>query len=567
MSQTQTPYQPGADYQSYDINYHLKVDDNIHSVMDLLQPKFEQYREQTAFSLGTHNLSFGQLDEASRRFAAFLQAQGIKKGDRVAIQLPNIWQFPVAMVGCLRAGAVLVNINPMYTHYELAYQLSDSQSIGLIVLEGMTGAYEQLDDAIKGQLNWVVQCSVQGADASSNDIIALMQVGTPTDTAGGAAGESLAALSSPIKFIEILAYYSAQDFVIPQLSKDDLAVLQYTGGTTGQPKGAMLTQNNVWMNVVQCYEVFGEAVESQIEGQVRILNPLPLYHIFSFSVCALLGMYAGWENILVTNPRDMDGVMAILEQKKPHIIPSVNTLFNGMLQHPKFSQLDFSDFQLALGGGTSIIPAVAERWKAITGKNISEGYGMSETGPVVSFNPTSIETFNATVGIPMPLTKVIILDEEGQRCAIGERGEVCVKGPQIMQGYWRKDNQETFTEDGYFKTGDIGFLDEAGFLKLVDRKKDMILVSGFNVYPNEVEAALTEHPLVVEVAVVGVADARSGEVPKAFVVKKDESLDEQALRDFAKERLTTYKQPQYYEFISELPKTAVGKILRKELRP
>lgn len=566
MSQPQTSYQPGADYQSYGLNYHLEVDDNIHSVIDLLQPKFDQYREQTAFSLGAYNLSFGQLDEASRRFAAFLQAQGVHKGDRVAIQLPNIWQFPVAIVGCLRIGAVLVNINPMYTHYELAHQLSDSQSIGLIVLEGMAGAYEQLDDASKAQLKWVVQCSVQGTDASSNDIIALMQVGTPAETAGGAAGKSLAELSTPIKFTEVLAHYSAQDFIAASLSKDDLAVLQYTGGTTGQPKGAMLTQQNVWMNVVQCYEVFGDKVQSQVDGQVKILNPLPLYHIFSFSVCALLGMYAGWENILITNPRDMDGVMSILELKKPHIIPSVNTLFNGMLQHPQFSQLDFSDFQLAIGGGTAIIPAVAERWKAVTGKNIIEGYGMSETGPVVSFNPMNIQIFNATVGIPMPLTEVIILDDAGQRCAPGECGEVCVKGPQIMQGYWRKDNQETFTEDGYFKTGDIGFLDEAGFLKLVDRKKDMILVSGFNVYPNEVEAALTEHPLVVEVAVVGVADARSGEVPKAFVVKKDESLDEQALRDFAKERLTTYKQPQYYEFIGELPKTAVGKILRKELR-
>lgn len=558
-----------TDNQHHSLDIPIHVDDDIQSVMDLLQPQFDKYHDRVAFSMGPAAITFAQLDEASKRFAAFLQAQGVTKGERVAIQLPNVLQFPVVMLGCLRAGVILVNINPSYTQYELAYQLSDSQSIGLILLAGMSGAYDNMDETVKSQLNWVVQCSVQGEDASTNDIIALMQIEDAKDASGDADRADQAAnptLSVPMKFAEILAYYSAKDFTPPVLTREDLALLQYTGGTTGQPKGAMLTHFNTLVNVIQCYEVFGEPVKSQVQGQVKILNPLPLYHIFSFSVCALLGMYAGWENILITNPRDMDGMVATIAERKPNIIPSVNTLFNAMLQHPKFSEIDFSAFQLAIGGGTSIIPAVAERWKEVTGKNITEGYGMSETGPVVSFNPMSIQDFNATVGLPLPATEVVILDENEQGCETGERGEVCVKGPQIMRGYWRKDNQDTFTADGYFKTGDIGILDEAGFLKLVDRKKDLILVSGFNVYPNEVEAALTEHPQVVEVAVVGIVDAHSGESPKAFVVKKDDSLTEQDLRDFARERLTSYKCPQYYEFISEIPKTAVGKILRKELR-
>ncbi|WP_230657153.1 AMP-binding protein [Psychrobacter sp. I-STPA10] len=576
---TQSQYTPSDAYQDYGLDYHIEIPQHLHNVMDLLQPSFNQYGDAIAFSMGAATLTFAQLDIASRRFAAFLQAQNVQKGDRIAIQLPNILQFPVVMVGCLRAGVILVNINPSYTHHELSYQLRDSQACALVILNGMDTAYQQMDTEVKTQLNWVVSCSLQGDDASSNDIIALTQMTSDADVTNVANSANHVANSeqsqssqSPkqVTLAQILADYQAQAFVTPKLYKEDLALLQYTGGTTGKPKGAMLTHYNILVNVIQCYAVFGRIADAEVDpknnGQVKLLNPLPLYHIFSFSVCALLGMYAGWENILVTNPRDMDTVMALIERHKPHIIPSVNTLFNGMLQHPKFATLDFSHFKLAIGGGTSIIPAVAERWKAITGKNITEGYGMSETGPVVSFNPMSITKFNGTVGLPMPLTEVIILDEEGNRCATGERGEVCTKGPQIMRGYWQRDNAPVFTKDGYFKTGDIGFLDANGFLTLVDRKKDMILVSGFNVYPNEVEAALTEHPQVVEVAVVGVSDEHSGEVPKAFVVKKDDNLSEAVLREFASTRLAAYKRPQYYEFIAELPKSAVGKILRKKLR-
>jgi long-chain acyl-CoA synthetase len=312
--------------------------------------------------------------------------------------------------------------------------------------------------------------------------------------------------------------------------------------------------------------MFGSAIEAGRSEQIKILNPLPLYHIFSFTVCGLLGMYGGWEDILVTNPRDIDGLVKTIEQHRPHVIPSVNTLFIGMLHHPKFASLDFSRLALSIGGGTAIIKAVSDQWQQVTGMIINEGYGMSETSPVISFNPPGISSFNGSVGLPLAMMDIKIIDEDGGSCVIGIRGEVAIKGPQVMRGYWQRDNTDTFTEDGYFKSGDIGVMNAEGFLTLVDRKKDMILVSGFNVYPNEVEAALTEHSKVLEVAVIGIADAHSGEVPKAFVVKKDSSLTVEELQDFASERLTGYKRPQSYEFIDELPKTAVGKILRKSLR-
>ena len=579
MPSSNTPPLWQASYEKYGIRNNLDVLEDKHNLLDLLQPKIDQHSDSVAFSMGPATLTFAQLDIASRRFAAFLQAQGINKGDRVAVQLPNILQYAVVLLGCLRAGAVLVNVNPMYTHYELAHQLTDAQACGLIVLDGMSSAYEQLDDAVKAQLKWVVRCSIDpNAAISDNDIALLSQIGahkTPSTNESDSVSESVTdnepssqedIAPENITFARIMQSQREQDFKAVTIEREDLALLQYTGGTTGKPKGAMLTHYNVMANVCQCYAMFGSAIEAGRSEQIKILNPLPLYHIFSFTVCGLLGMYGGWEDILVTNPRDIDGLVKTIEQHRPHVIPSVNTLFIGMLHHPKFASLDFSRLALSIGGGTAIIKAVSDQWQQVTGMIINEGYGMSETSPVISFNPPGISSFNGSVGLPLAMMDIKIIDEDGGSCVIGIRGEVAIKGPQVMRGYWQRDNTDTFTEDGYFKSGDIGVMNAEGFLTLVDRKKDMILVSGFNVYPNEVEAALTEHSKVLEVAVIGIADAHSGEVPKAFVVKKDSSLTVEELQDFASERLTGYKRPQSYEFIDELPKTAVGKILRKSLR-
>ena len=568
-----------AAYEQYGLRNNLDELEGKQNLIDLLQPKIDQYSDSVAFSMGAATLTFGQLDIASRRFAAFLQAQGINKGDRIAVQLPNILQYAVVLLGCMRAGAVLVNVNPMYTHYELAHQLTDAQACGLIVLDGMSSAYEQLDDAVKAQLKWVVRCSIDpNAAISDNDIALLSQIGahkTPSTNESDSVSESVTdnepssqedIAPENITFARIMQSQREQDFKAVTIEREDLALLQYTGGTTGKPKGAMLTHYNVMANVCQCYAMFGSAIEAGRSEQIKILNPLPLYHIFSFTVCGLLGMYGGWEDILVTNPRDIDGLVKTIEQHRPHVIPSVNTLFIGMLHHPKFASLDFSRLALSIGGGTAIIKAVSDQWQQVTGMIINEGYGMSETSPVISFNPPGISSFNGSVGLPLAMMDIKIIDEDGGSCVIGIRGEVAIKGPQVMRGYWQRDNTDTFTEDGYFKSGDIGVMNAEGFLTLVDRKKDMILVSGFNVYPNEVEAALTEHPKVLEVAVIGIADVHSGEVPKAFVVKKDSSLTVEELQDLASERLTGYKRPQSYEFIDELPKTAVGKILRKSLR-
>ncbi|MDN5560731.1 MAG: AMP-binding protein [Psychrobacter sp.] len=575
MPSSNTPPLWQASYEKYGIRNNLDVLEDKHNLLDLLQPKIDQHSDSVAFSMGPATLTFAQLDIASRRFAAFLQSQGMSKGDRVAVQLPNILQYAVVLLGCLRAGAVLVNVNPMYTHYELAHQLTDAQASVLIVLDGMTSAYDQLDDAVKAQLSFVVHCSVNPSAApADNDIALLTQLEPSADTtrqfnqtnqttADNAANDIS---EHNISFAHIMSAYHAEQYQPVTIEREDLALLQYTGGTTGKPKGAMLTHYNVMANVCQCYAMFGHAIEAGRSEQIKILNPLPLYHIFSFTVCGLLGIYGGWEDILVTNPRDIDGLVNTIEQHRPHVIPSVNTLFIGMLHHPKFANLDFSRLALSIGGGTAIIKAVSDQWQQVTGMIINEGYGMSETAPVISFNPPGIDHFNGSVGLPLAMMDIKIIDEQGATCAIGTRGEVCIKGPQVMRGYWQRDNADTFTKDGYFKSGDIGVLDEHGFLTLVDRKKDMILVSGFNVYPNEVEAALTEHPKVLEVAVVGIADAHSGEVPKAFVVKKDLSVTVEELQSFAIERLTGYKRPQSYEFIDELPKTAVGKILRKSLR-
>lgn len=433
----------------YGLNYDLPIDDAIHNVLDLLQPKLRQYSEKTAFRMGEVTLSFAQIDIASQRFAAFLQAQGFNKGDRVAVQLPNILQYPVVILGCLRAGIILVNINPLYTQYELAHQLLDAKVKGLVVLQGMDSAYQHLEDEVKQSLDWVMHCALSGESSADNDILALKQLTDSQSTAEERKALKPSWDKQAIKFADVINHYHQSDFNPVSIGRQDLALLQYTGGTTGKPKGAMLTHFNLVANVLQCYECFGEDIENRAKQQVKVLNPLPLYHIFSFTVCGLLSLYGGWEDILVTNPRDMDGLVDTIEKHKPNVIPSVNTLFLGLLHHPKFRGLDFSELYLSIGGGTAIIRAIAEQWKAVTGQTINEGYGMSETSPVISFNPPSITDFNGTVGLPLSLTQIKVIDDTGSECEVGSLGEVCIKGPQVMSGYWERDNQDTFTADGY----------------------------------------------------------------------------------------------------------------------
>lgn len=551
-------------YQRHNIaDFHLP--NNINNLIDLLQPSINKHSNQTALSMGQAKLTYAQLDRASRQFANFLQAQGFSKGTRIAVQLPNIMQYPAIILGCMRAGMILVNVNPLYTSHELAHQLSDSGAEVLVIFDMMRGAYDKLEDRVKAQLSMVIVCSMQVIEGLGNDI-SLMASSPETLESLQTLNTPLAIDDKQVNFSHILSSYAATDFNQVDVQLEDVAVFQYTGGTTGKAKGAMLTHQNLIANIIQCYSVFGDKLEAKTSSQVKVLNPLPLYHIFSFTVCGLLCIYGGWEDILITNPRDLNALIDSIEYNQPNVIPSVNTLFAGMLGHPKFATLNFDNLHLAIGGGTAIIADIAHKWQAVTGITINEGYGMSETSPVISFNPMGITEFNSTVGIPLPSTDIIIVDDNDNICNIGESGEVCVKGPQVMQGYWKVDNTTSFSKDGYFRTGDIGFIGTDGYVTLVDRKKDMILVSGFNVYPNEIEAVLTEHPKVFEVGVIGIADERSGEAPKAFIVKSDDSLTVEELDAFAREHLTGYKRPHVYTFIDELPKSAVGKILRKDLR-
>ena len=570
-----------AAYEQYGLRNNLDELEGKQNLIDLLQPKIDQYSDSVAFSMGAATLTFGQLDIASRRFAAFLQAQGINKGDRIAVQLPNILQYAVVLLGCMRAGAVLVNVNPMYTHYELAHQLTDAQACGLIVLDGMSSAYEQLDDAVKAQLKWVVRCSIDpNAAISDNDIALLSQIGahkTPSTNESDSVSESVTdnepssqedIAPENITFARIMQSQREQDFKAVTIEREDLALLQYTGGTTGKPKGAMLTHYNVMANVCQCYAMFGSAIEAGRSEQIKILNPLPLYHIFSFTVCGMYGLYRGCIGLLVPNPRDGASLIKAYKDYPPAFFPAVNTLFNALANSDAFKALDHSKLEMSMGGGMAVLKDTAAKWEKITGNIIVQGYGLSETSPVASANPQGTGEFSGNIGLPMPGTDMAILDEEGNEVPLGERGEICVRGPQVMKGYWKRDDAtaEVMTSDGYFRTGDIGVMDEEGYFKIVDRKKNMILVSGFNVYPNEVEDVMSGHPKILECGVIGVDDEKSGEVPKIYVVRSDDSLTKEDVLAYSKENLTGYKRPRYVEFIDELPKSNVGKILHKDLR-
>ena len=544
-------------YQEHGLDFNFDLPDNINSLMDIFDQAFARFGNQVAFTCMDKSITYRQLDNYSRQMAAYLQSLGLVKGDKVAVMMPNILQYPIVMIAIIRAGLTLVNVNPLYTSNELEHQLNDSEAKALFIVENFAHTFEKVVN--KGQVRHVVV-------ASLGDMLGLK--GFLVNAVVRHVKKMVPEWNIPghVSFKDALNKVAIGNYNRPNLALDDIAVLQYTGGTTGVAKGAMLTHRNLASNVEQCAPFLSLVFSKDKPSGQYIAVALPLYHIFSFTACGLLGMKMGFSMLLITNPRDFPALCKDYAKYKPAFFPAVNTLFNGLVHHEGFRSLDHSNLKLSLGGGMSVLSDTAKAWERLTGNYIIEGYGLSETSPVLTLNPPG--GYTGKIGIPIPATDIKILDDEGNELAMGEAGEICAKGPQIMVGYWNRldETEKVMTKDGFFRTGDIGVMDDRGFIKIVDRKKDMILVSGFNVYPNEVEDVITAHPKVIECGVIGVPDDHSGEVVKVFVVKKDPSLTADEVRTWAKENLTGYKRPKYIEFISELPKSNVGKILRKELR-
>lgn len=544
-------------YQEHGLGFNFDLPDNINSLMDIFDQAFARFGNQVAFTCMDKSITYRQLDNYSRQMAAYLQSLGLVKGDKVAVMMPNILQYPIVMIAIIRAGLTLVNVNPLYTSNELEHQLNDSEAKALFIVENFAHTFEKVVN--KGQVRHVVV-------ASLGDMLGLK--GFLVNAVVRHVKKMVPEWNIPghVSFKDALNKVAIGNYNRPNLALDDIAVLQYTGGTTGVAKGAMLTHRNLASNVEQCAPFLSLVFSKDKPSGQYIAVALPLYHIFSFTACGLLGMKMGFSMLLITNPRDFPALCKDYAKYKPAFFPAVNTLFNGLVHHEGFRSLDHSNLKLSLGGGMSVLSDTAKAWERLTGNYIIEGYGLSETSPVLTLNPPG--GYTGKIGVPIPATDIKILDDEGNELAMGEAGEICAKGPQIMVGYWNRpdETEKVMTKDGFFRTGDIGVMDDCGFIKIVDRKKDMILVSGFNVYPNEVEDVITAHPKVIECGVIGVPDDHSGEVVKVFVVKKDASLTAEEVRAWAKENLTGYKRPKYIEFISELPKSNVGKILRKELR-
>jgi len=518
----------------------------------------ERFRDRAAFENLGASLSYDDLDRLSQDFASWLQnIAGLHPGDRVAVMMPNLLQYPIAVFGILRAGLVVVNVNPLYTPRELQHQLKDSGARVIVVVENCAATLAQviadttIETVITTQIGDLLPFP---KSVLTNFVVKRVKKLVPPFR-----------LPNSLPFRAVLARGRAQPYHRVQLGREDVAFLQYTGGTTGLSKGATLTHGNMVANLLQMHAWIGPKLA---EGEDVVITALPLYHIFALTVNALLFAHVGAKNVLITNPRDMDAFVAELDRQPFTAFTGVNTLFNGLLNHPRFEGVDFSALKFTVGGGAAVQQSVADRWKAVTGVALTEGYGLSETSPGVCFSPLDRPDWNGTIGLPLPSTWVSLRDDDEREVAIGAPGELCVKGPQVMRGYWNKDdeNRKTFTADGWFKTGDIATVDAAGWFRIVDRKKDMILVSGFNVYPNEIENVVALHPGVLECACIGVPDHKTGEAVKVFVVRRDPALTPDALREHCKEHLTGYKVPKAFEFRDTLPKSNVGKILRKELR-
>ena len=517
------------------------------SLADLLEQSFHAHADATAFVSMGIELSYAELEKKSRYLAGWFQSQGLARGARIAVMLPNVLQYPVAIAAILRAGYVVVNVNPLYTSRELEHQLNDSGAEAIVLLEpfAKTLAAVQAHTSVKSAV--------------------LTSIGEMLGTGDTVAAEGV----TSIALNEALTRGAMAGFEPVDITGDDIAVLQYTGGTTGVSKGATLLHRNLIANILQS-EVWREPAyrdRTDIKQHVTVVA-LPLYHIFGLTICCLLTLRCGGMGILVPNPRDMPGLIRAVQGYAINSFPGVNTMFNALLNERNIETVDFSMLVQSTGGGMAIQQAVAQRWQALTGVPIVEGYGLSETSPCVTSNPPTSTVFNGNVGLPLPSTEISIRDDTGRELPLGERGEICIRGPQVMAGYWNRPDEtaEVMTSDGFFKSGDIGLMTDGGFVKIVDRKKDMILVSGFNVYPNEVEDVVAKHPGVFEVVAVGVPDEQSGEAVKLFVVKKDPALTDADIFTLCKTELTGYKRPKIVEFRAELPKTNVGKIMRRALR-
>ncbi|MEB0134362.1 long-chain fatty acid--CoA ligase [Actimicrobium sp. CCC2.4] len=531
------------------------------SLVHLLEEAFQKYADRNAYVCMDKFLTYAELDAMSKKLGAWLQSKGLKKGARVAIMMPNVLQYPVAIAAILRAGFTVVNVNPLYTPRELEHQLNDSGAEAIIILENFATTLEQV--LPKTRVKHVVV-------ASMGDLLGMMK-GTIVNFVVRNVKKMVPAFSLPnaISFKQAVAEGAAIALKPVELGHDDVAFLQYTGGTTGVSKGATLNHRNVIANVLQSEAWAQPALNREPKiAALTIVCALPLYHIFALTSCCLMGTRLGGMNILIPNPRDMPGFVKTLGKFKINMLPAVNTLYNGLLNNPEFATVDFSMLKVCNGGGMAVQKAVADKWFKLTGCPIVEGYGLSETAPVATCNPSDSATFTGTIGLPVPSTDIVILDDNGVVVPLGQPGEIAIRGPQVMAGYWNNPDEtaKVMTADGFFKSGDIGIMDERGYIKIVDRKKDMILVSGFNVYPNEIEGILAMHPGVLESACVGVPDEHSGEAVKLYVVRKDPTLTVEQLMEYCKENFTAYKKPKYIEFRTDLPKTNVGKILRRELR-
>ena len=528
------------------------------SLVELFETASKKFAGKVAFDNMGAQLTFAQTDEYSTHFASYLQKKlSLKKGDRIAIQMPNLLQFPVAFIGALKAGLIVVNTNPLYTPREMEHQFKDAGISAIVILENFATNLQEIRDRIP-TLKHIIITRMGGMmgtlkGALVNFVVKNVKKMVPAYN-----------IANSISFKTVLSEGKNLSLTQPTIDKEDVAVLQYTGGTTGISKGAQLSHRNIIahnMMITHWFKPFMSADHRDI-----MVTAIPMYHIFALTVNGVLMYSSGVKNVLITNPRDIPGFCKELKKHRFTIITGVNTLFNGLLHNEEFKKLDFSYLKGAVGGGMAVQDVVADLWEKVTKTVLAEGYGLSETSPVLCCNPLDGKHKRGTIGIPMPSTEVAIFDDAGNQLAQGETGEICARGPQVMRGYWEKDNDGVFFHNEWFRTGDIGMMDTEGYFKIVDRKKDMIKVSGFNVFPNEIENVLASNPKVLEVAAIGVPDAKSGEVIKVFIVKKDQSLTEEELKEFCHKNLTNYKVPKYFVFRKELPKSNVGKILRRVLK-
>jgi len=544
--------------QSYPQGVPADIDiDHIPSLVALFEDACRKYRDQVAYISMGKEMTYGELDAATQAFAGWLQARGLQKGDRVALMMPNLLQYPVALFGTLRAGCVVVNCNPLYTPRELEHQLKDSGSVAIVIVENFAHTLEQViaRTAVKHVVVTPLGEMLGGLKGTIvNFVIRHVKKMVPAWHLPGA-----------IKFNAALAAGRKQGFKPVPLNQDDIAFLQYTGGTTGVSKGAMLTHANIASNVTQAYAWIKPVVH---EGQEFIITALPLYHVFALTANCLVFLMIGARNLLIANPRDIPNFIKEWSKYPVTVMTGVNTLFNALLNNPEFAKLDFSTMNVTLGGGMAVQGPVADKWRQVTGTPLLQAYGLTETSPAATINPLDMKEFNGSIGLPISSTEISIRDDAGCEVPQGQVGEICIRGPQVMKGYWQRPDEtaNVLYADGFLRTGDMGYVDKKGFVFLVDRKKDMILVSGFNVYPNEVEEAVASHPGVLDVAAIGVADEHSGEAVKIFVVRKDPAVNERMLIQHCRSVLTGYKVPKHVEFRDDLPRTNVGKILRRALK-